>query len=150
MAAARDRKPFMQADNSAILRFESLTAGQAFTVSERYEEAEMRAFEALSGDTSPLHVDPAAASQYGYPDRLLYGFLLLTLLSRLVGTKLHHAVCASVSVDFVSPGFPGEKIDLVATVDLVHEAFRSVVFKVRFKRGDDVIARGRLTVVFPQ
>src|SRR5579872_7173682 len=83
-----------------VFRFEDLSAGQVFAVSESYGEREMIAFEMLSNDHSPLHVDAEATRQYGYPDRMVYGFLFLTLLSRFVGTRLHHAVCASISFDF--------------------------------------------------
>lgn len=138
----------MSAQTAAKLRFEDLAAGQQLSLSRCFADAEMRAFEELSGDTSPIHVDAAAARRYGHPDRLLYGFLVLTMLSRLVGTRLHDAVCAAVSADFTLPLFPGETVELAATVDRVQEPLRSAVLKYVFQRGADVIARGRLTVQF--
>jgi len=138
----------VQPSDSRVFRLEELEPNQSFTVSQLYSDAEMDEFERLSGDHSPLHVDAAATQAYGYPDRLVYGFLFLTLLSRMVGTHLYHAVCASVAVDFVNPVYPGETVELVATVDRIQSSLRSVVFKVRFQRGADVVGRGKLTTVF--
>jgi acyl dehydratase len=134
--------------DSTGLRFEDVRPGHALTVSETYGGAELDAFATLSGDHSSIHTESQTARQYGYPDRMTYGFLTLTLISRMVGSKLHHALCASVSVDFVSPAFPGERIDLIATVDRVQAAMRSVLFKLRFERGGELLARGRLTTKF--
>ena len=138
----------MPHSDAHVLRFEDLHPNLAVTVSQIYGEAEMQSFEALSGDHSALHVDAAACAQHGYPDRLVYGFLYLTLLSRMVGTCLHHAICAAVAVDFAKPVFPGERVDLIATVDRIQEPTRGVVFKVRFERGGETVARGKLTTLF--
>jgi acyl-CoA thioesterase FadM len=77
-----------------------------------------------------------------------YGFLLATLLSRIVGTNFEHAVCAAVSMDFVKPAVAGERVDVRAEVTQVQETMRSVVLKIPMRNDHSVIARGKLTIVF--
>jgi acyl dehydratase len=130
------------------VRFEEIQVGRLFRASERFGHSEMDQFAALSGDHSAIHTDPETAKRFGFPDRLQYGFLLATLLSRVVGTNFEHAVCASVSIDFVKPAIAGELVDVRAEVMQVQEAMRSVVLKITMLKDRDVIARGKLTTVF--
>jgi len=130
------------------VRFEEIHVGRVFHVSERFGHSEMDQFAALSGDHSAIHTDPETAKRFGFPDRLQYGFLLTSLLSRIVGTNFEHAVCAAVSLDFVKPAIAGEHVDVRAEVTQVQEAMRSVVLKITMLSDRDVIARGKLTTVF--
>lgn len=138
----------MRPSESPVRRFEEIAPGDSFSLTAVFGEREMRQFEELSGDRSAIHVDPAAAGQHGFPDRLVYGFLVLGMLSRLVGSTFHHAVCASVSIDFTNPVFPNEEIVLSATVDQIQSSMRGVMLKVRFQRGESLVARGRLLTRF--
>ena len=128
--------------------FETVNIGQVFRVSESFRYTEMDQFAALSGDYSAIHTDAETAKRLGFPDRLQYGFLLASLLSRVVGTNFDSAVCAAVSVDFVKPAIAGERIDVRAEVTQVQKAMRSVVLRITMLGKDGVIARGKLTTVF--
>jgi 3-hydroxybutyryl-CoA dehydratase len=130
------------------LGLEELTLGYQFHASEIYTDAVLDSFETLSGDHSPLHTDSGAAVALGFPDRLVYGFQMAALLSRIVGTHLRSAVCASVSLDFVKPVFVGEEVRLTAEVAQIQPTLRSVVLRAQFTRNDEVVARGKLTTQF--
>jgi len=132
----------------APVRFEEIQIGRVFYASERFGHSEMDQFAALSGDHSAIHSDPETAQQFGFPDRVQYGFLLASLLSRIVGTHFEHAVCGAVSLDFVKPAIAGEPVDVRAEVTQVQEAMRSVALKVTMLSGCDVIVRGKLITVF--
>ena len=129
-------------------RFEELEPGQEFTTSEVFDAAALDRFALLSGDHSPLHTDVQAAMDLGYPGRVVYGFHALALLSRIVGTFFHNAICVSVEADFTEPAFCGERIQVAAEVVKIQTAMRSVTLKVRMLRGDDVVVRGKLTTKF--
>jgi acyl dehydratase len=132
----------------APVPFEEIQIGRIFHTSERFGHSEMEQFAALSGDHSAVHADPQTAKRFGFPDSLQYGFLLASLLSRIVGTNFEHAVCASVSMDFVKPAIAGEQVDVRAEVTQVQETMRSVLLKITMLSGRDVIVRGKLTTVF--
>jgi len=132
----------------APVRFEKIQIGSVFHASERFGHSEMDQFAALIGDHSAIHADPETAEQFGFPDRVQYGFLLASLLSRIVGTNFEHAVCGAVSLDFVKPAIAGERVDVRAEVTQVQESMRSVALKITMLNGRDVIVRGKLITVF--
>ncbi|MCE5306265.1 MAG: hypothetical protein LLG20_01350 [Acidobacteriales bacterium] len=133
---------------AAPVRFEEIEIGRVFCTSETFEYPAMNQFAALSGDHSAIHADQKTARKFGFPDRLQYGFLLASLLSRIVGENFEHAVCAAVSMDFVKATIAGDRIDVRAEVAHVQQALRSVALKFTMLREGDVVARGKLTTVF--
>jgi len=136
------------AESLAPVQFEQIQVGRVFHASDSFGHSEMDQFAALSGDHSAIHADAETAKRFGYPDRVQYGFLLICLLSRIVGTNFEHAICADLSVTFVKPAIAGERIDVRAEVTQVQETMRSVVLKITMLNGCDVIARGKLITVF--
>lgn len=129
-------------------RFEELELGQEFTTAELFDATALDRFALLSGDDSPLHADVQTAMRLGFPDRVVYGFHALALLSRIVGTFCQNAICVSVEADFTAPTFCGDRIQVAAEVVKIQRAMRSVTLKVRMLRGDDVVVRGKLTTKF--
>ncbi len=130
------------------VRFEQIRVGRVFQVSECFGHSEMDRFADLSGDHSAIHSDPETAKRFGFRDRLQYGFLLASLLSRIVGTNFEHAICTSVSMDFVNPAIAGEHVEVRAEVTQVQETMRSVALKIAISSEREVIARGKLITVF--
>ena len=112
-----------------LVRFENIETGQEFTTTEIFDESSLDRFAALSGDASPLHTNAHAAQALGFPGRVVYGFHSLALLSRIVGTCFHNAICVAVEADFTQAVFCGEQIRLVAQVTKIQPALRSVTLK---------------------
>jgi 3-oxoacyl-[acyl-carrier protein] reductase len=131
-----------------LLEFEEIQLGTLLTVTHRFSDEDVDAFVSLSGDNNPLHVHRQTARRAGFQDRTVHGFLLAALVSRISGTSFHNSVCAAISLDFVQPAFPGDRICLTAEVIQVQYTLRTISMKVKFTRGEDVIARGRLTTKF--
>ena len=117
------------------VRFELVEVGQVYETSASFGVSAMDRFAALSGDHSSIHTDAQVARQFGFPDRVQYGFLLAALLSRIVGENFEHAVCAAVSLDFTNPTFAGERVDVRAEVTQTQKAMRSVVLRVTMFNG---------------
>lgn len=132
----------------ALVPFEAVKIGDVWQAAESFSHADMDWFAALSGDRSAIHTDPETARRLGFPDRVQYGFLLASLLSRIVGANFETAMCAAVSLDFVKPAFAGQRIDVRAEATHIQPAMRSVVLRIAMAGGGDVVARGKLTVVF--
>lgn len=140
----------LTASGTNLLRFEDLKLEQDLSLSMEIDEPSHLAFTQLSGDHSLLHVSKEHASAFGFGERVAYGFLLLTMLSRLVGTCLESAICVSVSTDFIVPVLVGDRVTLHAFVSQVQKATRSIVFRVAFVRGSETVARGKLVTRFLQ
>jgi 3-hydroxybutyryl-CoA dehydratase len=128
--------------------FEEIGIGRKFYASEVYTHALLDEFEQLSGDHSPFHAQTNAAAALGFPDRVVYGFLMASLLSRIVGTYFRSGLCVSVSLDFVKPVFVGEEVQLIAEIAQIQPTLKSAVLKAQFMRKDELVARGKLTTQF--
>lgn len=101
-------------------------------------------FRRLSGDTNPVHGDPAYAQEHGFRAPIVYGNLLGALVSRIVGMCLptQKVIIMRQSIDFRNPAYQGDYVELTATVASVHEAVQSVQLKLDFRVGENQLATG--------
>ena len=91
----------------------------------------MEKFRDISGDGNPLHTDKEFASQFGHPERVVYGMLTASFYSTLVGMYLPgmYALFHGADISFVSPVFPGDTLTVSGEVVATHEVFRQVELK---------------------
>lgn len=117
------------------------SAGFPFTITEK----DMAAFEALSGDANPIHVDASFARRHGLAGRVVYGGLIVAMISRLIGMKAPGTgwIWHSLSVQFRSALFVGEPAELTGTVEHVNDDLGVLELKLKVTRGADVIATGK-------
>src|ERR1700676_2055835 len=85
------------------LTFPEIAVGDAFTVEHTFTETDVRVFAELSGDYSPLHVDPTYASTTEFGKCVVHGMLLASLFSRLVGMYLPGKHALYVGADLALP-----------------------------------------------
>lgn len=76
-------------------------------------------FADFSGDRNPIHLDPEEAKSYGYPRQVAHGAILVSLLSKMIGTEVPGpgAVWMSQSVEWLAPILVGDEIEVVVTVE---------------------------------
>ena len=117
------------------------------------DEASMRAFAELSGDTNPIHVDGDSARRSGFPRRIAYAGLLLAEVSRIIGTRIPGpgSLCVSYQFDFKAPVLVGESVLFEVTVTHYSEAARVALlgFVVRREHDQEVAMEGSATVRIP-
>lgn len=96
----------------------------------------------LSGDYNPLHLDPAVASEAGFPGPILHGLCTFGLAGRAVVGRLCDDAPERLKrfdVRFSSPVFPGETIE----VDLWREGEGRAALRARSReRGVVVLNNG--------
>src|ERR1017187_3572101 len=108
--------------------------GTRYTVPLKVTPELMIQFRKLSGDENPIHYDASFAIAHGFQGPIVYGNLLGTMVSRLIGVELPtpEVVILRQSLDFRKPVYVGEEITLEAEVTVIHAAVRSVQFKLVF------------------
>ena len=91
----------------------------------------MAAFEAITGDCSPIHVDADYAKGRGYPGRVVYGMLGASFFSTLAGVYLpgEHCLLHGVECKFAKPIFIGDTLTVTGTVTNVSEAVAEAEIK---------------------
>jgi 3-oxoacyl-[acyl-carrier protein] reductase len=73
---------------AAELAFRDIQIGQTFEVERSFTAEDVRRFAAVSGDWSPLHVDPGYAVTTEFGGCVVHGMLLASLFSQLVGMRI--------------------------------------------------------------
>ncbi len=104
-----------------------LTENFTVTVTEEM----MQAFERLTGDCSPIHVDENYAKARGYGGRVVYGMLGASFFSTLAGVYLpgEHCLLHGVECKFARPVFIGDTLTVTGTVVNVSEAVAEAEIK---------------------
>ena len=111
---------------------------------------EMSLFAKLSSDYNPIHSDISFAKSKGFDAPLIYGLLLSSQMSRLVGQELpdQNAILTGIQMEFMKPCFPGD--DLMFGADLISksDAAHALEFKCQITLDKKIMCRGRVSAVW--
>lgn len=109
---------------------------ESFTVT--VTEEMMEHFYAITGDNSPIHMDPDYAAGRGYAGRVVYGMLGASFFSTLAGVYLpgEHCLLHSVECKFAKPIFIGDTLTITGKVDEVNETFMEIAIKATITNQD--------------
>lgn len=131
-------------------RWEAYCEGMRLGWDFRFSEEEMRAFERLSGDHNPIHADPTFARTKGFAAPLVYGLLLASQLSRLIGQELpdRHAILTGITMDFIAPAFANEELRFDAQLVTKSDAAHALGFKCHITRSGRTLCRGTADAVW--
>lgn len=99
----------------------------------RYAEA--------SGDSNPLHLDPAFARKAGFPDVIVHGMLTMALLGRFVTEAFPGRQVLGLSARFGAPLGLGEPVTCRAR--LGGRDGRGTAVELEASAGDRVVLTGR-------
>lgn len=132
-------------------KFEDLKIGQEESFSVTITEEMMKLFLELSDDTNPLHNDEEFALSQGYQNKVVYGLLTTSFISKLVGVLLPGKYCLLQGVDikYSKPVYEGDILIVKGTVDELHESVKRAVIKVVIINQDEKkVVKGKVEVGF--
>lgn len=100
-------------------------------------EKMMSQFMEMSGDTNPLHVDKLFAKEAGYNDRVVYGLLTSSFLSKLVGIYLPGKYCLLRSVEskYIKPAYVNDKLTVYGEIEEINENVKLVQIRAEITNG---------------
>lgn len=118
-----------------------IAVGQVFEVERSFSAQDVQAFAAVSGDHSPLHVDPAYAAGTEFGRNVVHGILLASLFSQLVGMRVpgKHALYMGQDLTFRRPVLVDEPIRAIAKVTAKSEATSTLVLNTEIRSADDKV-----------
>ena len=107
-------------------------------------EADMLTFAELSEDRNSIHLDPASARNRGFDDVVVYGALIISKISALLGMRLpgDGSVWTSLDLNFVNPLYVSQSATVTATVKHLSGATGLIVLSIRVDAGNRRIAKG--------
>lgn len=132
---------------------ESLAVDMRAEESVTFDDAQLAAFRDLVGDDAPVHWSVSRARAMGYRDRIVYGFLVASRFSGILGTRLPgpRTVIYSVRFDLVAPVYLDERIRYVVRVSQVAKSVRTAVLELSATREDgELVLRGTAQCGFPK
>lgn len=111
---------------------------------------DMHAFAKLSRDYNPIHTELDFAKSKGFNAPLIYGLLLSSQMSRLIGQELpdQHAILTGIQMDFIQPSFPDDELLFDAELVMKSDATHALEFKCRIIRSNETLCRGRVTAIW--
>ena len=115
-----------------------------------FSQADLQIFAKLSGDYSPIHVDENFSKAKGFSAPLIYGLLLSSQMSRLIGQELpdSDAILTGIQMDFISPGFTGDDLEFTAHLTMKSDATHALEFKCHITRASKTLCRGKVSAVW--
>lgn len=125
------------------MSIEDCYIGQKASLTKVFTTEEVLQFSELSLDKNPIHLDEAQASSSIFQKRIVHGFLVGSLISAVLGTKLpgEGAVYLHQDMNFRKPVFHNDEI--TATVEITDiRTDKSILHfdtKCENERGDVVI-----------
>jgi 3-oxoacyl-[acyl-carrier protein] reductase len=127
---------------AAELTYHDIEPGQLFELERTFSYDDVLAFASLSGDYSPLHVDPRYAASTEFGSCVVHGILLASLFSQLVGMRIpgRHALYLGQDLTFRRPVRVGEMVRASSKVIGKNEATRTIVLSMEIRDRDDRVA----------
>ena len=115
-----------------------------------FSTKDMADFAKLSGDYNPIHTDLDFAKSKGFNSPLIYGLLLSTQMSRLIGQELpdKHAVLSGIHMEFNRPSFPEDALIFEAKLINKSDATFVLEFKCHISRSDEILCRGKANAIW--
>lgn len=128
--------------SAAELTLGDIRVGDLFAIERSFSEADVAAFAEISGDFSPLHVDPEYARGTEFGRCVVHGMLLASLFSQLVGMRIpgKHALYLGQDLTFRKAVLVGETVRASARVTSKSAATRTIVLATEIRGIDDKVA----------
>jgi len=127
---------------SARLRnFDEISLGENFEITRQFTEEDVQQFARLSGDFSPLHVDPVYARTTEFGGCVVHGMLLASLFSQLVGMHIPGTLALYLGQDtsFRKPVLVGETVRAIGKVTAKNEGTRTIVLGTEIRNAQDKV-----------
>jgi len=123
----------------------SLEQGMTSSVQITITEEDLNWFRNLTGDNAPVHYDSRIANEMGYERPIVYGFLVFSRFSALLGMNLPgpRAVIHSASYKMVNPVYVGDQLTYQVEIKKIVKSIKVTLLNLTvFNFQNKVVLRG--------
>lgn len=132
-------------------RYEDLYIGLTESFEVEITEEMMKSFLNVTGDENPLHNDNEFAKEQGYLNKVVYGMLTSSFVSKLVGVYLPGKYCLlqGLEAKYLRPVYVGDRLTVSGSIDELHESVKRASVKFVITNQDEKkVAKGKADVGF--
>jgi len=130
-------------------KYRDIDIGTREVFRKRVTKYDILKFSELTGDKNPLHLDEEYASGTKFERPVVYGFLLVSFLSKLVGMFLpgKYSLILSVESNFKEPCFENDLLLISGTVEKKMDFAKIIVINTQIENQDHkVVLIGKVHV----
>jgi 3-hydroxybutyryl-CoA dehydratase len=123
------------------MKLSDLYIGQEERMSAQFSMEQVKTFAGLSKDFNPLHLDPLYASQTIFKGNIVHGFLVGSLFSAILGTKMpgEGSIYLKQDMKFVKPVYIGDTVTAVVSITDINFEKQLVTLDTTCYNQDDVV-----------
>jgi len=144
---------FFSKTEENTMTFSQLKIGDAASIEKTFSMEDVLAFARISGDANPAHVDPEYAKRSIFGSCIVHGFLVGSLFSAILGTKLPGlgTIYTGQTLKFTRPVYIGDTIKATITLkDLIPDKQRAIFDCVATNQDGTTVLLGEATVLPPK
>jgi acyl dehydratase len=134
--------------------FSEVKEGDAVKFKHCFDEKDLAHFTKMSGDINPLHFDDNYAKEIGFEQKLVFGLLSASLVSRLVGVDIPgmYSLIREVKISFPRPLYPNQEVEVSGSIESVDRRNNILSIKYDGRRTEDQqkVFRGKVQVTFAE
>jgi len=128
------------------LKFHEITKGQVVNQVEKFSIIDLDSFINFSGDNSSIHASKYEAESKGFRDRVIHGAMIISKVSKLIGTALpgDSALLLNINFDFKHPLYAEDLFQINAKIVEKHSSVECITIKfdIFLKDNNLKIAKG--------
>jgi len=132
------------------LKYADIKVGDQASFSKTVSEADINDFAKISGDFNPVHIDEEFAKAGLFKTRIAHGFLVGSLISTVLGTKLPgpNTIYLSQELQFKAPVKIGDT--LTAVCEVLEKSDKKKILKMKttvYNQAKLAVIEGTATVL---
>lgn len=106
-----------------------------FKWSFKFSDKDLEKFSKLSGDNHPIHLKKSFAQKKGFENKVIYGGLLASQVSKLIGNKINYKNVMMIGFDikFNHPAYVNENLKFITELENFSKSTSLMTFKFIIK-----------------
>ena len=123
------------------MKLSDLYIGQEERMSAQFSMEKVKAFANITGDYNPIHLDPVYASQTIFKENIVHGFLVASLFSTILGTKMpgEGSIYLKQNMKFVKPVYIDDTVTAVVSITDINFEKQLVTLNTTCHNQDGVV-----------